>query len=69
MNRPELILADEPTGNLDTENATAVNALFRRVHQEIGTTFVIVTHDTGVAESADRVIEVRDGMLARDTAA
>lgn len=69
MNRPALILADEPTGNLDSENATAVHALFRRVHQEIGTTFVIVTHDTGVADSADRVIEVRDGMLARDSAA
>lgn len=43
-------------------------ALFRRVHQEIGTTFVIVTHDTGVPESADRAIEMRDGMIARDAA-
>ncbi|CAN5266713.1 hypothetical protein BH23CHL9_BH23CHL9_07420 [soil metagenome] len=39
------------------------------MHQEIGTTFVIVTHDTGVAESADRAIEMRDGMIARDAAA
>ncbi|CAN5357816.1 hypothetical protein BH24CHL10_BH24CHL10_12270 [soil metagenome] len=69
MNRPDLILADEPTGNLDSENAAAVNKIFRRVHQETGTAFVIVTHDPGVAESADRIIEVRDGTIARDTAA
>jgi len=69
MNRPDLVLADEPTGNLDSENAAAVNTLFRRVHQETGTAFVIVTHDPGVAESADRIIEVRDGTIARDTAA
>ncbi len=68
MNRPDLVLADEPTGNLDSENAAAVNKLFRRVHQETGTAFVIVTHDPGVAESADRIIEVRDGTIARDTA-
>jgi len=68
MNRPDLVLADEPTGNLDSENAAAVNGLFRRVHEETGTTFVIVTHDSGVAESADRVIEVRDGAIVRDTA-
>ena len=68
MNRPDLVLADEPAGNLDTDNAAAVNALFRQVHLAIGTTFVIVTHDPGVAESADRVIEMRDGVIARDAA-
>ncbi|MEO7294898.1 MAG: ABC transporter ATP-binding protein [Candidatus Limnocylindria bacterium] len=67
INRPALVLADEPTGNLDSENAADVNRLFRRVRGETGTTFVIVTHDPGVAESADRVIHVRDGMVARDT--
>ena len=67
MNRPDLVLADEPTGNLDTQNATAVNELFRRIHRTLGTTFAIVTHDAGMAEIADRVIEVRDGTIARDT--
>ncbi len=67
MNRPELVLADEPTGNLDSQNSAAVNALFRRVHAAMGTTFVIVTHDAGLAETADRVIEVTDGTIARDS--
>ena len=67
MNRPDLVLADEPTGNLDSQNSAAVNALFRRVHAAMGTTFVIVTHDAGLAETADRVIEVTDGRIARDS--
>ncbi len=68
VNRPDLVLADEPTGNLDSQNAAAVNDLFRRVHRALGTTFAIVTHDPGMAEIADRVIEVRDGTISRDTA-
>jgi lipoprotein-releasing system ATP-binding protein len=68
VNRPDLVLADEPTGNLDSQNAAGVNDLFRRVHRELGTTFVIVTHDPGMAEIAERVIEVRDGAITRDTA-
>ncbi len=67
MNRPDLVLADEPTGNLDSQNAAAVNDLFRRIHRTLGTTFAIVTHDGGVAETADRVIEVNDGTISRDT--
>ncbi len=67
MNRPDLVLADEPTGNLDSQNSAAVNALFRRMHAATGTTFVIVTHDAGLAETADRIIEVTDGTIARDT--
>ena len=67
VNSPDLVLADEPTGNLDSENAAAANALFRRVHEQTGATFVVVTHDPGVAETADRVLEVADGALARDT--
>ena len=66
MNRPRLILADEPTGNLDTANTEAVYALFRRINQEFGTTFRIVTHDRGVAQQTDRILEVTDGELVQD---
>ena len=67
MNRPDLILADEPTGNLDSENAARVNALFRAIHERTSTTFVIVTHDPTVAQQADRTIEVRDGSILKDS--
>jgi ABC-type lipoprotein export system ATPase subunit len=66
MNRPDLILADEPTGNLDSENADRVNGLFRAIHGRTNTTFVIVTHDPAVAAQADRTIEVRDGSIVGD---
>ena len=66
MNRPWLILADEPTGNLDTASGELVYRLFRQVHAELGTTFLIVTHDRAVAQQTDRIIEVRDGRLVGD---
>jgi lipoprotein-releasing system ATP-binding protein len=66
MNRPPLVLADEPTGNLDTENTDAVYKLFRRVNLEWGTTFVIVTHDQDIASMTDRIIELRDGRVVQD---
>lgn len=68
MNSPDILLADEPTGNLDTENSAMVYALFRRIHKEMGTTFVIVTHDRAIAEQTDRIIEVRDGVVHQDVA-
>ncbi len=66
MNRPRLILADEPTGNLDTANTAAVYDLFRRINADLGTTFLIVTHDRAVAQQTDRILEVRDGELVQD---
>jgi lipoprotein-releasing system ATP-binding protein len=66
MNRPWLILADEPTGNLDTASSELVYELFRRINSELGTTFLIVTHDRTVAERTDRILEVRDGELTSD---
>jgi lipoprotein-releasing system ATP-binding protein len=66
MNRPRLILADEPTGNLDTANTEAVYGLFRTINAELGTTFLIVTHDRAVAQQTDRILEVRDGELVQD---
>ncbi|MBE0528384.1 MAG: ABC transporter ATP-binding protein [Thermoleophilia bacterium] len=66
MNRPALVLADEPTGNLDTENTKAVYRLFREINEEVGTAFIIVTHDRNVAQQTDRILEVSDGALLQD---
>ncbi len=66
MNRPALLLADEPTGNLDTVNTAAVYDLFRKVNVETGTAFMIVTHDRSVAQQADRILEISDGELVQD---
>jgi lipoprotein-releasing system ATP-binding protein len=66
MNRPELVLADEPTGNLDTENTAHVYDLFRKVNREWGTTFLIVTHDPVIADQTDRILEISDGRLLSD---
>ena len=66
-NRPSLILADEPTGNLDSERSSEVLALLRRFNREHGQTFVLVTHDAEVGEACDRVVRMRDGRI-RDQA-
>lgn len=66
MNRPALLLADEPTGNLDTVNTNLVYDLFRKISAETTTAFLIVTHDRNVAQRTDRVLEVTDGLLSQD---
>jgi putative ABC transport system ATP-binding protein len=63
VNRPRLVLADEPTGNLDSERSAEVLATLDRFNREHGQTFVIVTHDTEVAEACHRVIRMRDGRI------
>ena len=68
MLAPKLVLADEPTGNLDTASSSEVFALMRRIHEQVGTTFLVVTHDTRLAARCDRVIELVDGALASDGA-
>jgi putative ABC transport system ATP-binding protein len=65
--RPPILLADEPTGNLDTATGAQVIALLRRLHQESGNTLVLVTHDASLTASADRVITLRDGRVVDDT--
>jgi lipoprotein-releasing system ATP-binding protein len=65
---PPLVLADEPTGNLDTASSDEVFALMRRMHAELGTSFLVVTHDPRLAERCDRVIELVDGLVKRDQA-
>ncbi len=64
--RPKLVLADEPTGNLDTETASAVFDLLRRLNRELGTTFLVVTHDPRIADRCDRVIAIVDGRVRSD---
>ena len=63
---PPLVLADEPTGNLDTASSDEAFALMRRIHAEEGTSFLVVTHDPRLAARCDRVIELVDGRIARD---
>ncbi len=64
--QPPLVLADEPTGNLDTHSADEVFAHLRRIHAEHGTSFLIVTHDARLAAGCDRLVELVDGRIARD---
>jgi lipoprotein-releasing system ATP-binding protein len=63
---PALVLADEPTGNLDTASSDEVFALLRRMHAERGTSFIVVTHDARLAARCDRLVELIDGRIARD---
>jgi putative ABC transport system ATP-binding protein len=63
-NDPDLLLADEPTGSLDTDTGAQILALLRRVRDEHGTTILMVTNDDAVAAQADRVLQIRDGALS-----
>ena len=66
-NRPSLLLADEPTGELDTVTAQTIYDLLRDLNKRLGLTMVIVSHDPGIARHVDRVVAVRDGKLASET--
>lgn len=66
-NSPALLLADEPTGELDTATAKAIYDLLRDLNKQLGLTIVIVSHDSGIARHVDRVVAVRDGKLASET--
>ncbi len=63
VNKPEMILADEPTGNLDSERSAEILGLLRQFNREHGQTIVLVTHDSEVGEACDRIIRVRDGRI------
>lgn len=66
VNRPKLILADEPTGNLDSENSATIYKIFREINQQYKTTFLVVTHDRNIAAETDRIIEIHDGKITID---
>ncbi len=63
---PPLVLADEPTGNLDTASSDAAFALMRKIHEQRGTAFIVVTHDPRLAQRCDRIVELVDGRIASD---
>jgi lipoprotein-releasing system ATP-binding protein len=66
INNPKMILADEPTGNLDSDTTEQVYTLLREINKRYKTTFIIITHDRHIAEKADRIIEIKDGRINLD---
>lgn len=66
MNNPKIVLADEPTGNLDSEGTENIYKLLREINEKFKTTFIIITHDRKIAEKADRIIEIKDGKIDMD---
>ena len=68
-NKPSILFADEPTGNLDGKTGREVLTLMRTISNELGITMILVTHDLGVAEQADRIIRLEDGKIAEDSGA
>ncbi len=65
-NHPAIILADEPTGNLDSKSTAEIMDLLRQLNREQGTTFIVVTHNLAVARAANRIVTLRDGRVLRD---
>lgn len=66
MNAPALVLADEPTGNLDTANSNEIMRLLRQSNRDHGQTMIVITHDEEIALAADRIIAIEDGKIVRD---
>lgn len=66
INNPKIILADEPTGNLDSESTENIYTILRDINEKFKTTFIIITHDRRIAEKTDRIIEIKDGRINMD---
>jgi ABC-type lipoprotein export system ATPase subunit len=69
INRPSLVLGDEPTGEVDSETSQQIISLMRRMNREHGVTFILVTHDTDVASQTDRIVRLKDGKVLSDVKA
>ena len=67
MTEPKVLLADEPTGNLDSKNSNEIISLLRESNRRLNQTVLLVTHDSRIAEQADRILEISDGRIVRDT--
>ena len=66
INHPALVLADEPTGNLDSKNSAEIIELLKESNKKYNQTLIVITHDEGIALLADRIISIEDGKIARD---
>ena len=66
MNAPAVVLADEPTGNLDSRNSQEIVELLKHSNREYGQTLIVITHDESIALQADRIIAIEDGRIVRD---
>lgn len=66
INNPKIVLADEPTGNLDSESTEVIYDIMRDVNKRFNTTFIIITHDRRIAQKTDRIIEIKDGKISFD---
>ena len=68
VNKPAIVWGDEPTGNLDSDLSKEIVLLLRRLNREYGLTLVLVTHDQGVAQETDRIVQMRNGLVEREVA-
>lgn len=66
INSPKLILADKPTGNLDSDTTENIYTLLKKINEEMQTTFLVITHDRRIAQKTDRIIEIKDGRIHSD---
>jgi len=69
VNQPRILLADEPTGNLDSRTSEEILQMFQGLNQSDGLTIILVTHDPGVANHAQRIVRIRDGLIEDSTVA
>lgn len=66
MQEPSILLADEPTGNLDSKNSKEIIELLKKANEEYSQTIILVTHDENIANEADRIITIHDGKIVKD---